>query len=268
MRIKANEYSLTRINLPVINKLLNSITKCAMRYLRPSSISSNPTSLSNHSISVLNPQINAKNPQIDNALLTQWVENPNTSGNKAEAARRILDAQANNSTLLDLSGLRLESLPKGVNLPHVITLNIDDNQLRTIPTSFDLPNLTTLYAARNQLTEMPTHFLNIEQLFLSDNKIKKLPSPLILQKLEVFYIDNNSLTKFPKDFTLPNLIRIYAFNNEKLDVHSIETLQKQCPKLSIVESDSLKLSSAHKDSANSSEADIESDSDYDSEEIR
>ena len=78
--------------------------------------------------------------------------------NSAEAELRIEAAMRDNSAVLDLSELRLTSIPDDVaELSHLRELRLNDNWLREVPESIrGLAQLTHLDLADNQLLEVPT----------------------------------------------------------------------------------------------------------------
>jgi hypothetical protein len=96
--------------------------------------------------------------------LNIWAQQEGLSDeNKAEAARRMLECFERRASELDLSGLRLLSLPEQIgNLTQLMRLDLYRNQLQALPDCFaNLVYLTQLTAEDNSLTALPDWIGNL-----------------------------------------------------------------------------------------------------------
>lgn len=144
-----------------------------------------------------------------------------TGGNRDEAIRRIVKAYAEGSLSLDLSDLKLTSLPKGlIKLTQLSILNADKNALTDLPSEFG--NMTTL-----------------TMLNLAYNKIEALPASIgKLTRLQFLNVSENQLTEIPDPvWQLPNLNHLIASHNrlnaisEKTKLPKLTNLQLQYNRL-------------------------------------
>lgn len=99
----------------------------------------------------------------------------------AEAGRRIEAARRDQSIVLDLSGLRLRSVPDEVaGLSHLRELKLNDNRLRTLPESLaNLTGLTHLNLEDNWLGGVPDWMRGLRDLTwldLDNNQIIDVPA--------------------------------------------------------------------------------------------
>jgi internalin A len=123
-----------------------------------------------------------------------------------EALRRIEKARRSNVTDLDLSGLKLKSLPDSLARLELQGLNLDENQLTTIPDSvLQLGNLEGLYMMQNQMVNVPDslHRLrNLRVLVLHENQIATFSDSLLqLTSLERLDLSDNRITAIPNSLT-------------------------------------------------------------------
>ncbi len=152
---------------------------------------------------------------------------------------------------LDLSGLRLKTLPEWVcSLHQLQQLRADHNSFDKLPESLcRLTRLKTLYVNHNKLSKLPLlighlrqleilQFKNnqlstlpnslgklqqLEQLDLQANKLNSLPQSIGgLSKLSKFDLSKNKLTNVPVSFgQLSNLTSLYLHNNRVLKIKRI-----------------------------------------------
>ena len=102
--------------------------------------------------------------------------------NVQEAARRIRASLNDQTDILDLSGLRLDSIPKCIgNLRHLKDVNLSRNNLTYLPASlFDLSHLTILNVSNNQLSNIPVELgqaRTLEELNIAGNPIRPIANP-------------------------------------------------------------------------------------------
>jgi Leucine-rich repeat (LRR) protein len=147
-----------------------------------------------------------------------------------EAKRRFEVAIATGATNLDLSFLKLTSLPEDIFASEAMTslqqLDISYNQLTSLPENIfagkAMTNLKTLYICSNNLTSLPENIFapltNLQRLYISDNQLTNLPENIFvpLTSLQQLHIDSNQLTNLPeKIFTpLTSLQRLYINENQ------------------------------------------------------
>lgn len=118
-----------------------------------------------------------------------------------EARRRI--EQLGDSTVLDLSDLRLTTLPPELaDLTHLTELNLGHNWLTDLPDWLaDLTQLEKLLLFNNDLTRVPPELANLtrlETLDLDANDLTHLPQQFAgLTGLTDLWIGNNRLTSVP-----------------------------------------------------------------------
>ena len=156
-----------------------------------------------------------------------------------EALQRIEEALHANSRDLDLTGLRLTTLPESLGrlsqlndlylrenqltalpeslgwLSQLQTLDLSSNQLTTLPEWLgQLSQLRTLNFSHNQLTVLPEWLGQLSQLhtlYLSENQLTALPESLgQLNRLHTLYLDNNKLTALPE--SLAQLSQLFTLN--------------------------------------------------------
>ncbi|MEM6835659.1 MAG: COR domain-containing protein [Cyanobacteria bacterium P01_C01_bin.120] len=162
----------------------------------------------------------------------------------AEAEKRIEDALRSNATELNLSGLRLTSIPESIfqltqltrlslnqnwlielpkdlgKLKSLVRLSLDDNKLIAVPSELGkLSNLTRLDLNKNQLSVVPKeigHLENLVELYLDQNRLISVPSELgQLSNLNRLSLDQNRLTSIPPELCqLINLTALYLDQNQ------------------------------------------------------
>ena len=135
--------------------------------------------------------------------LEAWVASE--GGRARAAALKIERAFQNKSASLDLSYLRLKTLPTVIGqLLLLQKLNLSGNQLTTLPAEFgQLLQLKELYLNSNQLTTFPAvigQLLQLRELRLSSNQLTALPAVIgQLLQLQVLYLHSNQLTTLPAE---------------------------------------------------------------------
>jgi len=141
------------------------------------------------------------------------------------AAERIADAFKNHASALQLSGLRLKSLPECLHrLKTVQQLHLDNNCLTKLPA---LPKkLSLLCANRNQLRtlpELPAELVNLE---VCDNQLHRLPP--LPENLAALGVTHNYLTDLP---ALPRSLEEINLSGNRL--RSLPALPPNLTQLSV-----------------------------------
>ncbi|MBC7773965.1 MAG: TIR domain-containing protein [Phycisphaerae bacterium] len=138
-----------------------------------------------------------------------------------EALRRIEKAKEVGAIDLDLSNLKLISLPKSAGeLKNLKQLYVSYNELTTLPNwLIEVSNLEVLYINGNSLNPLPAvlkEMKNLKELYIGPNKLTILPDWIVqLSMLRVLAVDRNQLTSLPDIFwNLPNLERFWASENQ------------------------------------------------------
>ncbi len=138
-----------------------------------------------------------------------------------EALGRILQALENNSTELDLTGLKLDSLPAELfNLTTLEWLYLGNNQLTSLPKQIgQMANLEGLDLTDNQLTSLPKQIGQLSCLGwlpLAGNRLARLPEEIgQLTRLNVMYLGSNQLASLPPEIgLLKNLKELYLYDNQ------------------------------------------------------
>ena len=107
------------------------------------------------------------------------------------------------SFLLDLSGLKLSTLPEELksNIDEVRTLDLSDNLFTQLPECIAYTNLFSLFLSNNQLTEMPPQIkdLSLSRLYIDNNQLTALPTwlPRYNDDLMELRLNGNSITHTP-----------------------------------------------------------------------
>ena len=146
--------------------------------------------------------------------LEAWVARE--GGHAREAADRIERAYQNNSTSLDLSALRLNTLPPVIGqLLQLRRLYLNSNRLTTLPAAIgNLLQLQELYLDSNQLTTLPAaigNLLQLQKLYLHLNQLTTLPAEIgNLLQLQVLSLSANRLTTLPA--AIGQLLRLQRLN--------------------------------------------------------
>ena len=123
--------------------------------------------------------------------------------NEKEAERRIQQAKETNASLLDLSGLKLTSVPDTIGqLTQLILLKLSNNELTTLPDAIvQLTQLIGLDLSDNQLTTLPDtigQLTQLTRLYLINNKLTTFPEAIgQLTQLTHLYLRNNPLHELP-----------------------------------------------------------------------
>jgi internalin A len=116
-----------------------------------------------------------------------------------EVERKINYAREENSHILNLSSLNLESIPEQVTIPtSVKILDLSNNKLTTFPKFITTsPNLQELNLSRNQLTKLPPDIKNLSSLLILDlslNALEEISEQVwTLPSLKKFNLSNNNL---------------------------------------------------------------------------
>lgn len=144
-----------------------------------------------------------------------------------EALSRIKKCQVIGGKSLDLSGLRLTSLPDELfQLTSLHSLDLSFNFLQILPSSWGyLASLVMLDLNSNQLLELPSELGQLallQELNLSYNTLKTLPSELgLLTKLRILFLSGNQLNSLPAELEqLTNLRALVVRDNHLLELPS------------------------------------------------
>lgn len=145
----------------------------------------------------------------------QWVQNSPTAVEKTArsvALDRIMQCLFTNKTKLDLSSLKLTTLPD--ELPPLLThLDISQNLLTSLANLLPA-GLQKLYADHNNISKLPTNLpAGLLVIDLSYNLITSLPAwpATSLTSFELLLLNNNMLTSIPL-----NLLQAF---NDNLELH-------------------------------------------------
>ncbi|HPF40679.1 MAG TPA: leucine-rich repeat domain-containing protein [Phycisphaerae bacterium] len=120
------------------------------------------------------------------------------------ALERIREAKRNNTDRLNLSGLKLKSIPREIGeLASLRSLSLDNNHLIDLPDWLgDLSDLTALYLSGNRLTAVPEglgRLTTLTTLSLSNNLLTDLPEDIgELIALTTLWLHDNRLSDVPK----------------------------------------------------------------------
>jgi Leucine-rich repeat (LRR) protein len=142
--------------------------------------------------------------------LDAWVA---IEGGQAEKASRLIkEAFKSNATRLDLSGLKLITLPPQIgSLTYLENLDLRKNRLRALPDSIgNLVNLKEFDLSRNQLASVPNvigNLIKLTSLNLSENRLGILPDSIgYLVNLTELLLYNNQLNTIPD--SIQNLVNL------------------------------------------------------------
>ena len=147
--------------------------------------------------------------------------------NKAEAYKRIQEAQKSNASYLDLSKLELTEIPKEISkLTQLTDLNLSYNQLTNIKGIENLTHLTNLNLGGNQFTaindiEKLTQLTNLD---LSFNQLTIIKGIEKLTQLTNLNLSGNQLTEIKgiEKFTLLTILNLNS--NQLTEIKGIENL--------------------------------------------
>lgn len=149
------------------------------------------------------------------------------------ALRRIVECKASGGRKLDLSGLKLTTLPSEIwKLTALRELNLNGNQLRTLPPKIgQLSALTALRLISNRLRTLPPEIGQLsalEMLDFSDNQLSALPPELnALGQLKMLLLHDNPALNIPaailgeqnwlkpEKWAAPQSILAYYFNRTR-----------------------------------------------------
>ncbi|MEM1185406.1 MAG: COR domain-containing protein [Planctomycetota bacterium] len=141
------------------------------------------------------------------------------------ALERIREAKATGSSVLDLSGLGLESVPAGLgSLTSLTELNLNDNQLSLVPAELgSLTSLRGLRLASNQLSSVPAELgslTSLTALDLSKNQLRSVPAELgSLTSLTALDLSKNQLRSVPAELgSLTSLTTLDLSKNQLCSV--------------------------------------------------
>ncbi len=136
--------------------------------------------------------------------------------NTIEAKRRIKQVLNDKSTVLDLSGLELESLPDSIGqLSHLQTLNLLNTPLQQLPESVGkLSSLQTLELSHTQLQELPDsigQLSHLQTLNLLNTPLQQLPESVgKLSSLQTLELSHTQLQELPD--SIGQLSHLQTFN--------------------------------------------------------
>jgi internalin A len=138
-----------------------------------------------------------------------------------EALDRINQMRRDKSSVLDLTGLSLDELPRDLNrLPRLRALHLSHNNLTVLPNSIgQLTQLTEIEVNNNQLKTLPESIgklINLKALRVTDNQLAFLPESIgKLSNLQTLNLSGNSLTQLPPSIgKLIRLVGLYMHGNE------------------------------------------------------
>ncbi|MFA5878922.1 MAG: NEL-type E3 ubiquitin ligase domain-containing protein [Candidatus Margulisiibacteriota bacterium] len=163
-------------------------------------------------------------------LLYAWDHEANINPEelRQEAVMRILNCYGTASHELNLSRLRLTSLPRELFdfLPQLTILDLSNNQLTALPSLDHLGQLTDISVSNNQLTALPSldHLEQLVNFDLANNQLTVLPSLDHLGQLAGIRVSNNQLTALPSLDHLGQLIFINVSNNQLTALPSLDHL--------------------------------------------
>ncbi len=150
----------------------------------------------------------------------------------AELAR-LIENMTPNSTVLDLRGYGLETLPEDIgNLIHLTKLDLNGNRLTSLPVSIsNLTNLTELYLNGHKLTTLPEsicNLTNLTRLDLNGGFLGSLPDSITnLINLKVLKLNNNQFNHIPDIlFCLPKLKKIHLSANPLNNICNLKNIPK------------------------------------------
>jgi internalin A len=140
-----------------------------------------------------------------------------------KALGRIEEARKSGARKLDLSLLKLSTLPEAIGqLSQLQELNLFGNQLSTLPEAiWQLSHLQELDLSGNQLSTLPEtigQLSQLQRLFLSSNQLSALPEAISrLSQLQGLYLSNNQLSTLPEAVErLERLEKLFLHGNPGL----------------------------------------------------
>ncbi|WP_373541844.1 leucine-rich repeat domain-containing protein [Chamaesiphon sp.] len=135
---------------------------------------------------------------------------------KTAALAQLIENMTPNSTVLDLRGYGLETLPEDIGtLTYLTKLNLNGNRLTSLPESIgNLTNLTELYLNGHKLTTLPEsigNLTNLTRLDLNGDRLESLPDSIAnLTKLTELNLNGNRFDRILD--VLLNLPYLQAIN--------------------------------------------------------
>jgi internalin A len=147
------------------------------------------------------------------------------SPDMAEARKRIEEALRERSLKLDLSSLKLTSVPEALGqLTALQELYLYNNQLTSLPEALGhLTELKHLDAHNNRLASVPEsmgQLTALQRLSLSCNRLTSVPEVLgQMTAMHTLWLYNNQLTSVPEALRrLPSLERLFLHGNPGLGI--------------------------------------------------
>jgi internalin A len=151
------------------------------------------------------------------------IEDARTNDPAEEALRRIEGARRNGARSLDLSALKLTTLPEAVcQLSRLQTLDLSRNQLTTLPEAIGrLSQLQILNLTGNQLTTLPEAIGRLSQLQilnLTGNQLNSLAEAVCqLSRLQTLDLSRNQLTALPEAIGRLSQLQILNLTGNQLN---------------------------------------------------
>lgn len=123
----------------------------------------------------------------------------------SEIVQRVKQAQANNITQIDASGLDLKEVPAALlAVPMWTSIDLGFNKFTALPSRLDaFSQLVEIIFSGNQLTQLSAdlgQLLSLQRLYLNGNFLKELPAEIgKLTNLEKLDASNNGMRKIPPE---------------------------------------------------------------------
>jgi leucine-rich repeat protein SHOC2 len=154
------------------------------------------------------------------------------SATTAELAR-LIENMTPNSTVLDLRGYGLETLPENIGtLTHLTKLDLTGNRLTSLPESIgNLTNLTELYLNGHKLTTLPEsicNLTNLTRLHLNGGCLHSLPDSIAnLINLTEIKLNKNQFNRIPDIlFRLLKLNKIHLRSNPLNNISNLKYISE------------------------------------------
>jgi hypothetical protein len=144
-----------------------------------------------------------------------------------EALRRIEKARETGATILDLSKLKIDTLPpKIADLTNLHSLGLHDTQITDLSHIADLTNLHSLDLHDTQITDLShiADLTNLQWLYLSNTQVTDLSHVAGLTNLQLLALDNTQVTDLSPIAGLTNLQWLYLSNTQVTDLSPIAGL--------------------------------------------
>lgn len=151
--------------------------------------------------------------------LNRWLEEA-SEGEKSireEAIAKIKDCFFNEKTILDLSGIKITSFPRGLKLTHLKELNLSCPELESFPEDLNFPNLENLdlrFCFKLEALPDNLNFPSLKRLSLDwCTKFKSFPANPNFPNLEELVLAQcHNLKTIPDHLDLPSL-RFLSFTS-------------------------------------------------------